>query len=168
MNGVLHCKGQLFGNKVLRVSPCPALLGHGVFVAVVQLRGVVIGGGLIGGGRVRAAAGNGVPGTKGRCTLFSGLQCPAVKPRNVPCGAVTAGILAGGGQVRRSGSCALHAICAVDCAAAGSCVVGGSSSVIGCQSIVFKAQRLCVPGPAREHGFRIDAQRPAHSGAIRV
>ena len=35
MNGILHCKGQLFGNKVLRVSPCPALLGHGVVVADV-------------------------------------------------------------------------------------------------------------------------------------
>ena len=35
MNGVLHCKGQFFCNKVLRVSPCPALLGHGVIVAVV-------------------------------------------------------------------------------------------------------------------------------------
>ena len=35
MNGILHCKGQLFGNKVLRVSPCPALLGHGVVIAVV-------------------------------------------------------------------------------------------------------------------------------------
>ena len=35
INGILHCKGQLFGNKVLRVSPCPALLGHGVVVAVV-------------------------------------------------------------------------------------------------------------------------------------
>ena len=35
MNSIFHCKGQLFGNKVLRVSPCPALLGHGVVVAVV-------------------------------------------------------------------------------------------------------------------------------------
>ena len=35
MDSIFHCKGQLFCNKVLRVSPCPALLGHGVVVAVV-------------------------------------------------------------------------------------------------------------------------------------
>ena len=37
MNGVLHCKRQFFCNEVLRVSSCPALLGHGVVVSVVQL-----------------------------------------------------------------------------------------------------------------------------------
>ena len=35
MNCIFHCKGQFFCNKVLGVSSCPALLGHGIFVAVV-------------------------------------------------------------------------------------------------------------------------------------
>ena len=87
---------------------------------------------MIGGGRIRAAAGNGVPSTEGRCTPFSGLQGATVEPCDVPGGAVTAVILAGGGQVRRSGGRSLHTVSAVDCAAAGSYMVGGSGSVIGC------------------------------------
>ena len=35
MNGIFHCESQLFGNEVLRVPPCPALLGHGVFIGVL-------------------------------------------------------------------------------------------------------------------------------------
>ena len=66
---------------------------------------------MIGGGRIRAAAGNGVPSTEGRSAPLCGLQCPAVKTRNIPGSAVTAVILASGGQVRHSGCRSLDAVC---------------------------------------------------------